>query len=54
MCIALQISVMAAEEKQTCYKGSVAQNYQVFLDHSDQYKAFVQFFHNILPGEFKR
>ncbi|XP_074515854.1 histamine N-methyltransferase A-like [Sebastes fasciatus] len=54
MCNALQESVMAAEARQTCYEGNAVQNFQVFLEQSEQHKIILQCLHNILPAEFKR
>ena len=52
--IALQDSVMTAEEKQTCYEGGYVQSFQFYLEHSGEHEAILQWVQNILPGEFKR
>ncbi|XP_074478668.1 histamine N-methyltransferase-like isoform X3 [Sebastes fasciatus] len=45
---------MAVEAKQTCYEGSIIQNFQVYLEQSGEHKAILQCLRNILPGELKR
>ncbi|XP_074515857.1 histamine N-methyltransferase-like [Sebastes fasciatus] len=45
---------MAAEAHQTCYEGSIVQNFLFYLEQSGDHKIILQFLHHILPGQFKR